>query len=109
MLTLKETSEFYQLLLRLLPSIISINYTDFHNFLGEHTLQNPVGKSRLTAPFLPQPPTSQNKPLTIKLIETPNYTQLNIVSKVRKYKLPFSSSTLYFRRAGGNSNISNKL
>ena len=34
-------------------------------------LQTSVGKSCLTAHFLPQPPTSQNWPLTIKLIENP--------------------------------------
>ena len=64
------TGEFHRLLPRLLLSIISINYTDFHNCLGKHGLQTPVGKSRLTAPFLPQPPTSQNQPLTIELIES---------------------------------------
>ena len=56
---------------RTLQPIISINYTDFHSFLGKYALQISVGKSRLTAPFLPQPLTSQNQSLTIKLIETP--------------------------------------
>ena len=65
------TDEFRHLLPSLLPPIISINYIDFHNFLGKHALQTPVGKSCLTAPFLPQPLTSQNQPLTINLIETP--------------------------------------
>ena len=61
-----------RLLPRSLSPIISINYNDFHNFLGKHALQTPVGKSPLKAPSLPQPPTSQNQPLTIKLIETPD-------------------------------------
>ena len=60
-----------RLLPRLLQPIISINYTDFHNFLGKHALWTPVEKNRLTASFLPQPPTSQNQPLTLKVIETP--------------------------------------
>ena len=71
-----------RLLLCLLPPIISINYNNFHNFLGNHALQTSVGKvaSRL---FLPQPPTSQNQPLTIKLIETPGICRLET-----KFPLP---------------------
>ena len=68
---MQATSKFRQLLPRLLPPINSINYTDFHNFLGKHALQTPLGKSRLMAPFLPQPPISQTQMLTVKLIETP--------------------------------------
>ena len=75
------TGEFRRLFPRLLPPIISINYTDFHNFLRKHALQTLVGKRRLTAPFLPQPPTSQNQPHTINLIETP--AQYNVYWSAR--------------------------
>ena len=67
----RATGKFHQLLPKLLPPNISINYTNFHNFLGKLALQIPVGKSCLTAPFMPQPSTSQNQPLTIRIIETP--------------------------------------
>ena len=44
----------------------------FSRFSGEACPPDPRRESRLTAPFLPQPPTSQNQPLiTKKLIETP--------------------------------------
>ena len=44
----------------------------FSQFSGEACPPDPLGKSCLTAPFLSQPPTSQNQLLTIKLIETPS-------------------------------------
>ena len=68
----QQRDKFRRLLPKLLPPTVSINYTDFHNFLGKHALQTSVGKSRLTTPFLLQPSTSQNQPLTIKRIETPD-------------------------------------
>ena len=41
----------------------------FTDFLGKHAPQTSVGKSHLTAPFLPLPPTSQNQPLTKNLLK----------------------------------------
>ena len=61
---------------QVIAAIISINCTDFCNFLGEHGPPDPRRESCLAAAFLPQPPTSRNQLLTIKLIETPECVPL---------------------------------
>ena len=90
-------------------AIISINYTNFHNFLEKHAFQTPVGKSRLTGPFLSQPPTSQNQPLTMKLIETPEQVIVLRMKLIKVFENGFffrlSVEMTYLSRIGGSIKI----
>ena len=52
----------------------------------------------LTAPFLPQPPTSQNQPLTKNVIETPAY-----------YFLVFQIKTYVIRKGRGSPRFPSNL